>query len=286
MDFSNKVVVITGASAGIGASAAELFAKQSAQLVLTGRNEVNLKSVAAQCEAAKNIKPLTVIAEMTNDEDVKRIVDETIEAFGRIDVLVNNAASGARGSITDGIEPFDRMMSNNVRSVYLLTSIATPHLIKARGNIVNVSSVAAFRPIKDADYLPYCISKAALDQFTKCLALDLGPSGVRVNSVNPGGTRTSFAERAGFSREEVEELYASRAKTYPLRKMAESEDVADLILYLASDRYKASSLQRESSQSCLNLMIPSDHRAGDLPTKLFALLSYSLSNDCECMLRD
>ncbi|KAJ2951681.1 hypothetical protein O0L34_g13842 [Tuta absoluta] len=239
MDFLNKVVVITGASAGIGAAAAELFAKQSAQLVLTGRNEVNLNNVAAKCESVKNIKPLMVVAEMTNDEDVKRIVDATVEAFGRIDVLVNNAAIGARGSITDGIEPFDRMMSNNVRSVYLLTSIATPYLIKAKGNIVNVSSVAAFKPIKDADYLPYCISKAALDQFTKCLALDLGPSNVRVNSVNPGGTRTSFAERAGFSKEEVEKLYASRAETYPLRKMAESEDVADLILYLASDRARS-----------------------------------------------
>ncbi|XP_049875200.1 uncharacterized oxidoreductase TM_0325-like [Pectinophora gossypiella] len=239
MDFSNKVVVITGASSGIGATAAVMFAKQSAKLVLVGRNEANLNKVATQCEAEKKIKPLIVKAELNNDQDVKKIVTETIKVFGKIDVLVNNAAVGVRGSIKDGIEPYDQVMANNMRSVYLLTSLATPHLIKARGNIVNVSSVAAFKPIKDADYLPYCISKAALDQFTKCVALDLGPDGVRVNSVNPGGTKTPFAENAGFSKEQVNELYEGRNKNYPLRKMAESEDVADLILYLASDRARS-----------------------------------------------
>lgn len=239
MDFNNKVVVITGSSAGIGATAAVLFAKQSAKLVLVGRNELNLDSVAEKCEKEKGIKPLIVKAELSNDEDVKKIVSETIKVFGRIDVLVNNAAVGVRGSIKDGVEPYDRVMAGNMRAVYLLTSLATPHLVSSKGNVVNVSSVAAFKPIKDINFLPYCISKAALDQFTKCVALELAPEGVRVNSVNPGGTRTSFAESAGFSKEQVEKLYSDRDKMYPLRKMAESEDVADLILYLASDRARS-----------------------------------------------
>lgn len=239
MDYSNKVVVITGASSGIGAAAAVLFAKHSAKLVLVGRNEVNLGNVATKCEHKKGFKPLIIKAELNNDEDVKRIVSETIKVFDRIDVLVNNAALGVRGSIFDGIELYDMAMNGNMRSVYLLTSLVAPHLIKTKGNVVNVSSVAAFKPIKDVDYLPYCISKAALDQFTKCLAVELGPKGVRVNSVNPGGTRTSFVQNAGFSKEEIEELYESRSKNYPLRKMAESEDVADLILYLASDRARS-----------------------------------------------
>lgn len=239
MDFKNKVVVITGASSGIGAAVAEMVAKQSAQLVLVGRNIVNLNNIAIKCVAAKGIKPIIVQAELSNDEDVYKIVSETLKAFDRIDVLVNNAAVGIRGSIKDGIEPYDRVMACNMRSVYLLTSLATPHLIKSKGNIVNVSSVAAFKPIKDVDYFPYCISKAALDQFTKCVALELAPEGVRVNSVNPGGTRTPFAENAGFSKEQVDKLNETRNKNYPLRKIAESEDVADLILYLASDRARS-----------------------------------------------
>lgn len=170
---------------------------------------------------------------------MNEIVSETVKASDGIDVLVNNAAIGVRGSIKDGIEPYDRVMACNMRSVYLLTSHVTPYLIKSKGNIVNVSSVAAFKPITDLNYLPYCISKAALDQFTKCVALDLGSEGVRVNSVNPGGTRTPFVENAGFSKEKVDKLNENRNKNYPLRKIAEGEDVADLILYLASDRARS-----------------------------------------------
>ncbi|XP_063625178.1 meso-2,3-butanediol dehydrogenase-like [Cydia splendana] len=239
MDFKNKVVVITGASSGIGAAAAFLFAKQSATLVLVARNEQLLNDVAAKCEAENGIKPLVVRAELSSDDDVKRIVTKTIETFEKIDVLVNNAAVGMRGSIRDGVEPYDTVMAVNVRSVYILTSLATPHLVKTKGCIVNVSSVAAFKPIKDADYLPYCISKAALDQLTKCVALELARDGVRVCSVNPGGTRTPFAQNAGFSKEEVEQLYAARDKSYPLGKMAEPGEVADLIVYLASDRARS-----------------------------------------------
>lgn len=239
MDFSNKVVIITGASSGIGASAAVLYAKQSAKLVLTGRNEQSLNTVSKQCEEANGIKPLIVKADVTVDSEIKKIVSNTIEYFGRIDVLVNNAGVGVRASILDGIKPFDEAIATNIRSAYLLTSLVTPYLIESKGNIVNISSVAAFGPIKGVDFLPYCISKAALDQFTKCIALELGPRGVRVNSVNPGCTRTSFAEAAGFSKEVVTQLYDQRAESYPLRKVAESDEVADLILYLSSDRARS-----------------------------------------------
>ncbi|XP_068630914.1 uncharacterized oxidoreductase TM_0325-like [Battus philenor] len=236
MDFQNKVVIVTGASGGIGASAAILFASQSAKLVLVGRNETTLKEVAGKCEGIKGFKPLAIAADLTNDEDVKRIIVETIEHFDRIDVIVNNAGVGIRGCLRDGVHLLDRAMAINVRSAYLLTSLATPYLVKSKGNVVNVSSTAGIKPIKGVDYLPYCVSKAALDQFTKCVALELGTEGVRVNSVNPGGTKTAFAEAAGFNKEQTGQLYQEYSKTYPLRKMATSEEVADVILYLASDR--------------------------------------------------
>ncbi|XP_053608310.1 uncharacterized oxidoreductase TM_0325-like [Plodia interpunctella] len=239
MDFVNKVVVITGASSGIGAAAATMFANQSAKLVLVGRNETALKDVADKCEAAKGNKPIIVKAELNIDDDVKNIVAKAVQHFGRIDVLVNNAGIGVRGSIRDGVELYDRAMATNVRAPYLLISLATPHLVKSKGNIVNVSSVAAFKPIRDVDFLPYCTSKAALDQITKCVAIELAKDGVRVNSVNPGATRTPFVQSAGFSKEQMQELYKARDKTLPLGKMAESADVADLIVYLASDRARS-----------------------------------------------
>lgn len=239
MDFFNKVVVITGASSGIGAATAELFSQQSASLVLVGRNETSLHEVAAKCEGVKNIKPLVVKAELSNDDDVRRIITKTIDTFGRIDVLVNCAGYGSKAGLRDGIEPYDRIMATNMRAVYLLTSLATPHLVSSKGNIVNVSSVAAFRVIKDLDFLPYCISKAALDQFTRCAAVELAKDGVRVNSVNPGATRTAFVQAAGFSKEQSDELYKIRDKTMPLGKVVESEEVADLIVFLASNRARS-----------------------------------------------
>lgn len=236
MDFSNKVVIITGATAGIGADTAILFAKHSAKIVLVGRNETSLRVISKKCEEAKGIEPLSIKAELTDDDNVKGIISKTLEHFGRIDVLVNNAGVGVQGSIYDGVELLDRAMAINVRPAFLLTSLATPHLVQSKGNVVNVSSVAAFKPIRDVQFLPYCMSKAALDQFTKCVALELGPDGVRVNSVNPGGTKTSFTEAAGFSKEQTQKIFEIRENVLPLRKMAKSEEVADLILYLASDR--------------------------------------------------
>ncbi|KAG6450178.1 uncharacterized oxidoreductase SERP2049-like [Manduca sexta] len=239
MDFCDKVVVITGASSGIGAAAALMYAKQSATLVLVGRNEAALRNVAQDCEAANKKKPLIVPADLTIDDHVNKIVAKTIETFGKIDVLVNNAGVGYRGGITDGIELYDKAMATNMRPAYLLTSLFTPHLIKTKGNVVNVSSVAALRPIKDIEFLPYCISKAALDMFTKCSALELSRKGVRVNSVNPGGTKTPFVEAAGFSKDQASQIHEGRKDIYPLGKVAQSEDVADLILYLSSDRARS-----------------------------------------------
>ncbi|CAG4945735.1 unnamed protein product [Parnassius apollo] len=188
MWFENKVVVVTGASAGIGAETAILFAQQSAKVVLVGRNEDALISVAKKCGEAKGIIPLIVKAELINDNDVKNIVTKTIEKFVHIDVLVNNAGVGFKGGIRDSVDLYDRVIATNVRAVYLLTSLATPYLVQSKGNVVNVSSIAAFKPIKDIEFLQYCMSKAALDQFTRCVALELGREGVRVNSVSPGCT--------------------------------------------------------------------------------------------------
>ena len=172
MDFTGKVVLITGASSGIGASTAEHLSLLGASLVITGRNEENLLKVADKCEG----KHLLVIADLTKEEDRVMIIESAIERFGKIDVLVNNAGILENGSIEKtSLDQFDRVMDINVRAVYHLTMLATPHLINTKGNIVNVSSVAGKRSFPGI--LSYCMSKAAIDQFTKCVALELATKG-------------------------------------------------------------------------------------------------------------
>lgn len=183
MAFSGKVVIITGASSGIGAEAARDFSKLGASLVLVGRNVENLQKVASEC--ADPEKVLAVQADVTAEEGPKKIIDEALQKFGQIDVLVNNAGILETGSIENtSLEQYDRVMNTNIRSIYALTMLAVPHLIKTVGNIVNVSSVNGIRSFPGV--LAYNISKAAVDQFTRCVALELAPKQVRVNSVNPG----------------------------------------------------------------------------------------------------
>lgn len=183
MAFEGKVVIITGASSGIGAETAREFSKLGASLVLVGRNLENLQKVASECSSTEKI--LTVQADVTKPEDGKRIVDEAIARFNSIDVLVNNAGILETGTIENtSLEQYDRVMDTNMRSIYNLTMLAVPHLIKSEGNVVNVSSVNGIRSFPGV--LAYNISKAAVDQFTRCVALELAPKKVRVNSVNPG----------------------------------------------------------------------------------------------------
>ncbi|XP_068618066.1 3-oxoacyl-[acyl-carrier-protein] reductase FabG-like [Battus philenor] len=234
MDFAGKVVLITGASSGIGAASALRFAKASAKLSIVGRNTENLIKVAENCEEENGLKPLSIVADITIEEDVIRIVTETIEHYGKIDVLVNNAGIILMATIQDGVEPLDRIMETNVRGTYMLTQRVIPFIEATKGNIVNVSSVLSTTPLTCVT--PYCMSKAALDSFTKCLALELANKGVRVNSVNPGPARTNFFTTAGLSDEHRDALLAGFASSLPLKKICEGEDVAELIVYLASDK--------------------------------------------------
>ncbi|XP_059046919.1 3-oxoacyl-[acyl-carrier-protein] reductase FabG-like [Achroia grisella] len=233
MSFANKVVVVTGASSGIGAAAAVQFAKEGANVVLIGRNESKLKNVSEKC--ASSGKTLIIKAEVTNDDDAKRIINETIDKFGQIDVLVNNAGMGVNGGILSGniLKAYDQTMAVNMRAVVHLTALAAPHLVKTKGNIVNISSIAG-KIASAGDFTPYAISKAALDHFTRGAALELAPSGVRVNGISPGPVRTDFLENAGINVISWDNMGA----LVPLKRCSEPDEIADIILYLASDRAK------------------------------------------------
>lgn len=229
-----KIAIITGASSGIGAETAKLFAKLGATLAITGRNIENLNAVADDCSRDSDKKPLIIQGDLTNEGDAKRIMEETIKKYGKLDILVNNAGILESGSIlSTSLEQYDRLMNTNVRAIYHLTMLAAPHLIESQGNIVNVSSVNGLRSFPGV--LAYNVSKAAVDQFTHCVALELAEKKVRVNCVNPGVVTTGLQKRGGLSPEAYAAFLERSKTTHALGRPGESEEVAAAIAFLASD---------------------------------------------------
>ena len=235
MDFKGKVVIITGASSGIGSATSEHFAKLGASLVLTGRNIENLQKVSDKCASFENaVTPLILQLDISIDSDNIKLIEETIKKFGKIDVLVNNAGILLSGSIEDStMEDYDNIMNTNVRSFFHLTMLAVPHLIKTQGNIVNLSSVAGSRSFPNI--LAYCMSKAAIDQFTKCTCLELAPKKVRVNAVNPGVIITDIHSRSGMDEDSYAAFLEKCKQTHALGRAGEASEVATVIAFLASD---------------------------------------------------
>ncbi|CAD0197526.1 unnamed protein product [Chrysodeixis includens] len=234
--FANKVVLITGASSGIGADTAIEFAKLDAKLVVTGRNKDNLEKTAKECElqSPSKLTPLSVVGDVDKEADIERLIKETIDHFGQLDVLVNNAGIMGMGSIENtSLEQYDSIMNTNVRGPYYLTMLATPHLVKSKGNIVNVSSIAGLRSFPGV--LAYCTSKAAMDQFTRCVALELAGKGVRVNAVNPGVIATNIRLRVGVSEADYAAYLEKCKETHALGRTGTTLEVANTIIFLASD---------------------------------------------------
>lgn len=231
MAFAGKVVLITGASSGIGAATAIHFSQLGALLSLSGRNVQKLNEVAEKC---KSSKPLIVTGELTNEKDVQNIVQSTIKHYGKLDILVNNAGVLENGSIENtSLEQYDRVFNINVRSVYHLTMLAVPHIVESQGNIVNVSSVVGIRAFPGV--LSYCMSKSAIDQFTRCIALELAPKKIRVNAVNPGVVVTNLHRSSGMSEEQLKQFFEHSKETHALGRPGDPSEVAKAIAYLASE---------------------------------------------------
>jgi len=231
MAFTGKVVLITGASSGIGAETARKLASQGARLILSGRNVESLNVVAEKCGKDN---AFVVPADVTKEADNERLISETIKKYDRLDVLINNAGILESGTIeTTSLEQYDRVMSTNIRSIYNLTMLAVPHLIKTQGNIVNVSSVNGIRSFPGV--LAYNISKAAVDQFTRCVALELALKNVRCNSVNPGVTVTNLHKRSGMNDETYAKFLEHSKSTHALGRPGQVSELAEAISFLASD---------------------------------------------------
>jgi NAD(P)-dependent dehydrogenase (short-subunit alcohol dehydrogenase family) len=178
---------------------------------------------------------LAVRTDVTADAAPAAIVDAALARFGAIEVLVNAAGIIANGTLesTDDTA-WDAMLDVNLRAPFRLMRAAAPHLARSGGAIVNVSSVTGLRAFPGV--LAYCVSKSGVDQLTRCAALELAPRGVRVNAVNPGVTVTNLHRRSGMEEGAYEAFLERSRQTHPLGRAGTPEEIAELILFLASER--------------------------------------------------
>jgi NAD(P)-dependent dehydrogenase (short-subunit alcohol dehydrogenase family) len=234
MEFAGKLALVTGATSGIGQAVALKLAREGAYVAIAGRNQGRLDELKDQI-AAEGGRALTFAADLAVDGEGRTLGRKAAEGLGGLDVLVNAAGILASGTLeTTSMAAWDEMMNINLRSVFELMQACLPALSERKGNIVNVSSVTGPRAFPGV--LAYCVSKAAVDQLTRCAALELGPRGVRVNAVNPGVIVTDVHKRAGMDEAAYEKFLEHSKTTHPLGRVGQATEVADLVAFLASDR--------------------------------------------------
>ena len=224
--------IVTGASSGIGRAAAKRLATGGFQVLAVGRDASALETVCREIELAGG-RAETCIADVTAGSAPETIVRHAVEAGAGIDALVNAAGIIASGGVMEtSDEGWDGMLDINVRAPFRLMRAAAPALIERRGAVVNVSSVAGLRAFPGL--ASYCVSKAAVDQLTRCAALDLAPKGVRVNAVNPGVVVTNLHRRGGMDSGRYADFLERSRTTHPLGRPGTPEEIADLIAFLVS----------------------------------------------------
>ena len=233
-EFKNKVVFVTGATSGIGRACAIGFANMGATVACVGRKSDALDEVAGEIHRLGS-EALSIRADLLNESEADEALATTISKFGGIDVLVNAAGHIASGTIeTTALDAWDKMLNVNLRAIFHLMQKALPSLIERKGNIVNVSSVTGLRAFPGV--LAYCVSKAGLDQLTRCSALELASKGVRVNAVNPGVVITEIHKRGGMNDDAYAAFLEHSKQTHPLGRVGRPEEIADLVMFLASSR--------------------------------------------------
>lgn len=233
-ELAGKVAIVTGATSGIGRATAVLMAAAGARVAIVGRKQQELNRVVAEIEKQGG-EALSIRGDVTDEKTARRIISRTVKEFSALDVLVNAAGHLNNGTIENTrLSDWDAMLNVNLRAVFNLMQEAVPHLSARRGNVVNVSSVTGLRAFPGV--LAYCVSKAGLDQLTRCAALELAPKGVRVNAVNPGVVITEIHKRGGMSEESYAAFLEHSKATHPLGRVGHASEVAELILYLASER--------------------------------------------------
>lgn len=232
MTDAHGVVIVTGASSGIGRAVALRFARAGASVLAVGRDAAALTRVTVEVETIGG-RAVPSVVDVTAPDAPDRIVSDAVNHFGAITTLINAAGVIGSGTVeTTSDREWDAMLDINVRAPFRLMRAATPALSDSKGSVVNVSSVTGLRAFPGV--LAYCVSKAAVDQLTRCAALELASRGVRVNAVNPGVVISNLHRRGGMTEESYAAFLARSRETHPLGRPGTAEEIAELCFFLAS----------------------------------------------------
>ena len=230
--MTGKVAVVTGASRGIGRAIAGRFAQAGATVIICGRKQETLAEVIAATDAAPG-RMIPMVCHVGRAEDIRRMVESTNEQFGKIDILVNNAATNIAQEPCLQIDEakFDKMVEINLKSAFrLIQAIAPGMCARGSGSIINIASISGLKP--QFHGLLYSMTKAALIMMTKSYALELGPQGVRVNAIAPGLIQTVLSEYYWGN----EERLNLQLRKQPIKHIGQPEEIAELALLMASDK--------------------------------------------------
>jgi dehydrogenase/reductase SDR family member 4 len=231
MILKDKVAIVTGASRGIGKAIAQKFANEGATVVICGRKQETLDAVAA--EPVQHGRMVPHACHVGRAEDIQRLIGTTSSNFGRVDILVNNAATNIAQEPVLNIDEgkFDKMIEVNLKSAFRLIQAVAPGMCdRGWGSIINIASIAGLRPQYHG--MLYSMTKAALIMMTKSYALELGPKGVRVNAIAPGIIQTVLSEYYWKDDEKLSRMMDAQ----PIKHLGQPDEIADVALMLASER--------------------------------------------------
>jgi meso-butanediol dehydrogenase/(S,S)-butanediol dehydrogenase/diacetyl reductase len=233
--LKDKIAIVTGAGSGIGRAIALAMVREGARVVLVGRRKDRVEAVAREVPREGQGSVMALAADVSKRDEIERVLQETVKAFGGINVLVNNAGilhPGTAEQITEA--QWDETFNINVRGLWLLSRAMLPHLRKAgRGSIINVASVLGINGVRNR--AAYAASKGAVVLLTKCMAIDHGHENIRVNAICPSFVETDLTAAVLSNAADPDAMRRERIGVHPVGRLGQPEDMAGLAVYLASD---------------------------------------------------
>jgi len=234
MKLTDKVAIITGGNSGIGEATAELFSREGARVCITGRNEKRCRKVVAEINKTGG-QAIFVLADVRFPDDCQKTVEATLEAFGRVDILFNNAGVYfANNAVDCSYEEWDLSIDINLKGTFLMSRAVLPSMIK-QGSGVIINNGSGWGLVGGAKAVSYCASKGGVVMMTRAMAIDHGEQGIRVNSLCPGDVKTPMLDVDARNQGMTWDEYNTMAADRPMGRIGTPEEIAKAALFLASD---------------------------------------------------